>query len=94
MTDPIVRWEAPSARTKAAIFEERWQATAAALLKRPHSWAVIVEAGFSETNNLAQKVKKGVSPFGPQGAYEAVTRTHKSTGRVAVYARYIGGAAS
>lgn len=89
----VVRWEdPPDSRAQLAA---RWRDAAAELRARPGVWAVLLESDSSKCSALVNYVKRGHGPFAPApggGVFEALSRTvHKREGRVAVYARYIGG---
>lgn len=89
----VLRWEQPPNRRRSKA--ERWTPVADELRARPGEWAVIEETGGNSTtaSATAQYVKKGEGPFGPAGAFDAISRTTKDDGgrhHVMVYARFVG----
>ncbi len=87
----VIRWESPEVGKNDK--QRQWSAVAGELRGRRYSWAVVAEVSASSGPSIAQGIKKGTgvyAAFGPAGQFEAVTRT-VSSGKVAVYARYVGG---
>jgi hypothetical protein len=84
----ILRWQSPPVRT---AFADEWGEVADQLRESPGLWAVIWEGRAATQAGLVTKIKAGVEPFAPAGAFEAVSRTLSDVAGkpVAVFARYV-----
>ncbi|GIF08709.1 hypothetical protein [Actinoplanes siamensis] len=89
----ILRWETPPppARPGNGITGSRWDQVAEQLRDERGRWAVVYEGEANNASSIASVIRMGnVACFRPTGDFEAVSRRSPATGRVAVYARYLG----
>jgi hypothetical protein len=87
----IIRWADPGEGRRSD--EARWAPTVRTLSENPGEWAVVSESDAVRAATLVNYIKRGKGPFGPEGTYEACSRTLRKPDRsavVAVYARYVG----
>lgn len=64
------------------------QRIAAKLKERPGEWARVLCAVYPSNATAISTAR--IKAYAPAGAYEAVTRTVKDTGRFDIWARYVG----
>lgn len=89
----IIRWEDPPAEHGNARPKppSRFQPIVDALKDRPGQWAVVVENKTpGAAANLAWRMRSGLGPFAPKGAFEAKTIGPAGGTVSKVYARYVG----
>lgn len=89
----ILRWEnPPPARHVPGRRGSQFDELADILRDEPARWAVVYDGDNpTAAGSIASKVKTGnVKCFAPAGSFEATVRKLRE-GRIAVYARYVGG---
>lgn len=87
----LLRWEDPPIHGNAGPKRPlKYQDAADALSRVPGRWAVVVEdIPVGSASNLAHRIRTGVAPWLPVGAYESKA-VGPAGGKGKVYARYIG----